>query len=126
MQRSDTRRKAAVAFLKMVSSGRAAEAFAAHLAADFRHHNPYFPADPAALREAMDADARENPGKRLTVHHSIVEGDVVVVHSHVRQRDEDPGWAVVHIFRFDGDRIAELWDVGQAVPADSPNVNGVF
>ena len=26
----------------------------------------------------------------------------------------------------EGDRIAELWDVGQEVPADSPNRNGMF
>jgi predicted SnoaL-like aldol condensation-catalyzing enzyme len=34
--------------------------------------------------------------------------------------------AVVHIVRFDGEKIAEMWDVGQAVPADSPNENGMF
>ena len=32
--------------------------------------------------------------------------------------------------RFDilleGDRIAELWDVGQEVPAETPNANGMF
>ena len=26
----------------------------------------------------------------------------------------------------EGDRIAELWDVGQEVPPDSPNKNGMF
>jgi hypothetical protein len=29
-------------------------------------------------------------------------------------------------FRFEGDRIAELWDVGQVAPADSPNEYGMF
>ena len=38
----------------------------------------------------------------------------------------DPGFAAVHLFRFDGDRIVELWDVGQPVPEESPNENGVF
>jgi predicted SnoaL-like aldol condensation-catalyzing enzyme len=32
----------------------------------------------------------------------------------------------VHIFRFDGDRIAEPWDIGQPVPAESVNTNGMF
>ena len=34
--------------------------------------------------------------------------------------------AVAHFFRFEGDRIVELRDVGQEVPADSPNNNGMF
>ena len=38
----------------------------------------------------------------------------------------DPGVAVVHVFRFEGDRIAEFWDIGQPVPKDSPNANGMF
>jgi hypothetical protein len=32
----------------------------------------------------------------------------------------------VHIFRFGGDRIAELKDLDQAVPEDSPSENGMF
>jgi len=37
-----------------------------------------------------------------------------------------PEIAAVHIVRFDGDRIVEMWDVGQQVPAESPNENGMF
>jgi predicted SnoaL-like aldol condensation-catalyzing enzyme len=33
---------------------------------------------------------------------------------------------VIHIFRFEEDRIVELWDVGQEIPEDSPNDNGMF
>jgi predicted SnoaL-like aldol condensation-catalyzing enzyme len=38
----------------------------------------------------------------------------------------DSGIAVVHIFRFQGNNIAELWDIGQAMPENSPNENGMF
>ena len=34
--------------------------------------------------------------------------------------------ALVHLFRFEGDRIAELWDIGQPVLALSVNANGMF
>ena len=34
--------------------------------------------------------------------------------------------AVVHIFRFEGGRIAELWDLGMPIPEDSVNENGMF
>jgi len=48
------------------------------------------------------------------------------VHAHVRHKPDDLGAALVDIFRLQGDCIVELWDVGQAVPADSPNENGMF
>ena len=37
-----------------------------------------------------------------------------------------PELALVHIFRFEGHRVAELWDIGQAAPDNSPNENGMF
>jgi len=46
--------------------------------------------------------------------------------SSVRQNPQDRGGAVVHIFRFAGARIAELWDIGQPVPENSPNEYGMF
>ena len=56
----------------------------------------------------------------------LEDGDLVAVHSRVRQKPGDLGAAVVHIFRFQGDRIVELWDMGQSVPENSPNENGMF
>jgi predicted SnoaL-like aldol condensation-catalyzing enzyme len=44
----------------------------------------------------------------------------------VRQKPDERGVTVVHIFRFDGGKIAELWDLGQPVPETSPNENGMF
>lgn len=34
--------------------------------------------------------------------------------------------AVVHLFRFENGRIAEFWDVGQAVPENPVNEHGMF
>lgn len=48
------------------------------------------------------------------------------VHSHVRHTPDERGYGLVHNFRFEGDRVAELWDLAQAVPASSPNANGMF
>ena len=121
-----TRKEAATSFLRMATSGRAREAFARHAADSFRHHNPFFEDGADALMTAMDENARQNPDKQLSVLRAIEDGDLVAVHSHVRQKPGDRGAAVVHLFRFDGDRIVELWDVGQEVPQDSVNPNGMF
>ena len=64
--------------------------------------------------------------KVLDVKCALEDGDLVAVHSHVRLRATEPGFAAVHIFRFEDDRIIEMWDVVQAVPEESPNANGMF
>ena len=46
--------------------------------------------------------------------------------THVKQNQGDLGGAVVHIFRFHNGLIVEFWDVGQPIPENSPNENGVF
>lgn len=74
----------------------------------------------------MEESARQNPDKQLEVLHALEDGDLVAVHSHVRQKPDDRGAVVVHLFRFEGDRIAELWDIGQPVPAEPVNANGMF
>ena len=121
-----TIKESAVSFLNLCASGRAREASAKSVGAGFRHHNPHFPGNADALIAAMDENARQNPDKRFEVLRALRDGDLVAVHSHVRQRPDDRGAVVVHLFRFDGDRIVELWDVGQPVPSESVNSNGMF
>jgi predicted SnoaL-like aldol condensation-catalyzing enzyme len=91
-----------------------------------RHHNPYFPAGMPALIHAAAGAAKANPDRQFDVQRVVADRDHVVVHSHVRHRPGEPGVAVVHIFRFEGDRIAELWDLGQPVATDGVNDDGMF
>jgi len=123
---ADSNKDTAIAFLKLASSGNVREAYSKFVGVGFRHHNPYFEGSAEALAVAMEENARQNPGKALEVKRAITEGELVVVHSHVRQKPGDLGAAVVHIFRFEAGRIVELWDLGQPVPEKSPNQYGMF
>ncbi|GEC90458.1 nuclear transport factor 2 family protein [Brevibacillus brevis] len=116
----------AVSFLQLVASGNVREAYQKYTGPNFRHHNPFFRGDAHSLMLAMEENAAKNPNKILEVKRAIEEGDIVAVHSHVKQNQEDLGGAVVHIFRFQNDQIVEFWDVGQPIPDDSPNENGMF
>lgn len=116
----------AVSFLQLVASGNVREAYQRYTGPNFRHHNPFFRGDAHSLMLAMEENAAKNPHKVLEVKRAIEEGDIVAVHSHVKQNQEDLGGAVVHIFRFHNDQIVEFWDVGQPIPDDSPNENGMF
>lgn len=120
------RKDAAVSFLHLAASGRVRDAYTNHVSSDFHHHNPFFADGARALMAGMEENARQNPDKKLEVLRALEDGDLVAVHARVRHRPDDRGAALVHVFRFEGDRIAELWDVGQPVPADSVNTNGMF
>jgi predicted SnoaL-like aldol condensation-catalyzing enzyme len=123
---SDRNKDAAVSFLELASSGKVREAYSTFVGHGFKHHNPYFEGSAEALEKGMQENADQNPEKSLEVKRAIEDGDLVVVHSHVRMKPGERGGAVVHIFRFENGRIVELWDVGQEVPENSPNQYGMF
>lgn len=115
----------AISFLTSAASGRLEEAYAL-VSPNFLHHNAYFPGDAESLKAGMADAHKQFPNTKLEVQRAIAEDDFVAVHSRVQHAPDRPAIAVVHIFRFEGNRIAELWDVGMEVPKDSPNDNGAF
>ncbi len=121
-----SKKEKAMTFLQLVSSGKVREAYRSYIGPGFCHHNPFFRGDADSLMLAMEESASKNPDKTMEVKHAIEEGDSIVVHSHIKQNQEDLGVAVVHIFRFQDSQIVEMWDVAQPIPQSSPNENGVF
>src|SRR5436190_17630998 len=124
--KQESRKDAAIEFLRLAASGKVQEAYERHITQSVRHHNPHFHGDARSLQTAMADNAARNPNKELDVQFALEDGDRVAVFSRVKQNPEDRGNAVVHIFRFEANRIAELWDVGQAIPENSENENGMF
>jgi predicted SnoaL-like aldol condensation-catalyzing enzyme len=116
----------AVEFLTLIVAGKIREAYERHAAAGLRHHNPYFAGNADALLKGMEDDEARNPGKRLDVQAALEDGDRVAVHSRLTRKAGDPGIAVVHLFRFSGGKIVELWDVAQLVPETVANEHGMF
>jgi predicted SnoaL-like aldol condensation-catalyzing enzyme len=120
-----TRKALAIDFLR---SARAGDRTTVQrlVAPDARHHNPFFAAGMPALIDAMMAAAAKSQDHDIAIQRAVEEGNLVMVHSRVHLQPGDAGVAVVHIFRFEGDRIAELWDVAQPVPDEIPNADGMF
>ena len=115
----------AISFLQNAATGRFDEAYN-HVAPNFRHHNPYFKSDAESLKAGMADAHKQFPNTKIEVQRAIAEGDLVAVHSRVQHAPGTKPIAVVHIFRFEGDHVAELWDVEMEVPQESPNLNGMF
>ena len=120
-----SRKEVAISFLEQAATGKLDEAYS-HVSSGFRHHNPYFAGDAESLKQGMAEAHKQFPNATLEVQHGWEDGDLVAVHSRVSHAPDTPDIAGVHIFRFEGDRIAELWDVGMEAPKDSPNENGMF
>jgi len=121
-----TKKSIARNFLTLAATGHSHEAFRLYAGQNFKHHNAYFKGDADTLMLALEESARTNPNKIFEIHHVLKDGDLVAVHSHVKQSSVDSGVAVVHIFRFESDKIVELWDLGQPIPKESINENGMF
>jgi predicted SnoaL-like aldol condensation-catalyzing enzyme len=116
----------AIDFLLLASKGKIQDAYQQYIADDFTHHNSHFKGDGQSLKKAMEENHLQNPTKFLTIKHALQDGDLVALHSHVKMNPEDRGMALVHIFRFKNNRIAELWDLGEPIPAETVNENGMF
>jgi len=123
---TQTRKHAAVQFLQLIILGRVDEAYERYVDMQGKHHNPFFPAGFPELRKAMTENHALFPNKQLAIKNVLGDGDMVAVHSHILPVPGEAGISAVHLFRFQDDRIVEMWDCGQPVPADSPNKDGAF
>ncbi len=119
-------KQAAVQFLELIVAGKIDEAYRKYADIRGKHHNPFFLAGFPALKKAMIENHAQFPNKQLTVKNVLGDGDLVAVHSHIVLRLGETGISAMHLFRFKGNKIVEMWDCGQPVPADSPNKDEAF
>ncbi|WP_300117377.1 nuclear transport factor 2 family protein [Sphingobium sp.] len=97
-----------------------AGAFAAHVAADYIQHDPGQPDGQAAAVEAL-APMFARPGSCFDLKHVLVDGDLALVHLFGQGKPDTAGAAVADIYRLEGGKIVEHWDVIQPIePGTDP------
>jgi|SRR5690606_13526291 len=111
-------------FILRCAKGNSREAFGLYVGKNFKHHNAYFKGDGNTLMLTMEESHKQTPNKVFEIQRALEDGDQVAIHSRIVQGDQE--MAVMHIFKFEGDKIIELWDFGQLVPKDMVNENGMF
>jgi predicted SnoaL-like aldol condensation-catalyzing enzyme len=102
------------------------EGFDKYVGDKYIQHNPIAPDGKDAAVEVLGKALEMLPGWSYEFKHAYVDGDIVVLHSHVRMKADDRGMAVVDIFRFEKGKIVEHWDVVQPIPEKSANNNTMF
>jgi predicted SnoaL-like aldol condensation-catalyzing enzyme len=102
-------------------------AFERHMAPDFIEHKPDVPRgtrDAAATYlEALIANV---PEPRWTVVRTIAEGELVFLHGRFTPAPGAPPYAVADVFRVQGCKIVEHWDVVAPPPKEQLNPNPRF
>lgn len=99
-------------------------AFERFVSLDYKQHNPMFPDGRDGPIDGVQK--LFGPEARLDVKRIIVEGDLAVVHILARLKKADRGLAVVDIYRLEGGKIVEHWDVVQPIPEKSANPHPMF
>ena len=129
------RKDIAVEFLNLIALGRPKDGLF-FFDSDCRTHNPYMVGGMKELIDAMIAVQKQGAEGilkgskadfKLIIKQVLADGDVVAVHTLLAgSNPKDGGLRQVHLFRFQGDKIVEYWDITQDIPMNAPNAAGAF
>lgn len=93
---------------------------------NYKQHNPQAEdGRDGLLNHVADLDA-QYPNRKIEFVHLFADGDYVITHIHFMLAPDGYEAMGMDIFRFEGDKIAEHWDVIQPVPTQSANDNGMY
>jgi predicted SnoaL-like aldol condensation-catalyzing enzyme len=92
-----------------------------YMGATYTQHNPIAEDGPEGFAKILTWLKETFPESRGDVKRVWADGDFVILHILERRRPQDRGDAVVDIFRLDGGKVVEHWDVTQPLPAESRN-----
>lgn len=107
-----------------LNEGRAREALDEYVGDQYIQHSPTIPDGEEGFIASIEAVS--SPNFVYETKRVIAQGDHVVLHNYMSLSGEGPGFAVMDIFRLEGGKIVEHWDVIQPIPEDPANDNTMF
>jgi len=97
-----------------------------YISPDYVQHSALAADGVQPLKDFLDRVRAESPDAKQDIKRAFVDGDHVIVHTHVVRWPDDPGLAAADFFRVENGLVVEHWDVIQPVPTDSPNSQSMF
>jgi predicted SnoaL-like aldol condensation-catalyzing enzyme len=122
-------REIVLAFYEAALNEKDAEKAAAFLGDTYLQHNPMVADGPEAFLRFVRFRGERFPDSHSEVKRVLAEGDLVALHIHSVLVPGTPGRAIVDIFRVEGGKVVEHWDVIQNIPEQlfpPLNDNGLF
>lgn len=100
-------------------------AFETYVAPNYIQHNPGIADGRDAAIQALAAMFADRV-KSFSIKRILIDGDMAVIHVHVKPTPESRGASVFDMYRLKGGKIVEHWDAIQPVPETSANAHPMF
>ena len=97
-----------------------------YLGDKYIQHNPVAADGPEGLKAFIGFLRAKFPNNKSEIKRIFADGDHVIVHVHAMREPGTRGFAIIDIFRLEGDKVVEHWDAVQPVPEKAANDNGMF
>ncbi len=122
----EANKKVVVDFYEKAINQKDFEAASQHFGNRYVQHNPGAPDGPEGLRAFLGFLKEKFPQSRSEIKRVFADGDYVILHVHAVREPGTRGSAIVDIFKLEGGKIVEHWDVVQPIPEKAANTNGMF
>jgi predicted SnoaL-like aldol condensation-catalyzing enzyme len=115
-----------VAFYEKALNQRDPAAVAEYTGSYYKQHSPLVAEGGGGLHQYQNWIRTNFPHSHNQILRVFADGDFVVLHVHRKRSPEARGDAIVDIFRLEGGKIVEHWDVIQPVPESTASGNPMF
>jgi predicted SnoaL-like aldol condensation-catalyzing enzyme len=119
-------KKAVTAFYDAAINQKDFEAAAKFIGPRYVQHNPRAADGPEGLKAFLGVLREKFPDYHSEIKRVFADGDYVILHVHNVPMPGARGAAIVDIFKLEGGKIVEHWDVRQEIPEQSANSNTMF
>ncbi len=119
-------KKDAIAFYKIAYEGNPRKAIEQYVGEQYTQHNPDVEDGKKGFISYFERMHAEYPDKSINFVRSVVEGNLVALHTHQIWPGNDQ-YIAMDFFRFnDQGKIVEHWDSIQQIPKSSKNPNTMY
>jgi len=122
----EANKKTVTAFEDAALNQKDFDAAAKCLGPRYTQHNPSAADGPDGLKAYIAFLKDKFPNNRSEIKRIFADGDFVIVHDHAVREAGTRGVAIVNIYKLEGGKVIEHWDVIQPVPEQAANNNGMF
>src|SRR5499427_9238734 len=122
----EANKKTVAAFEDAALNQKDFDAASKYLGARYTQHNPNAKDGPEGLKGFIAFLRDKFPNNHSEIKRTFADGDYVILHVHAVREPSTRGNAIIDIFKLEGGKIVEHWDVLQPIPENSANDNGMF